>query len=76
MDLFNIYIDRQLLQQNSFHDFKLKDLIRLYNFIKSYPIKPITYPKIIRHGRVVQVTISQASIIKHILQESKVFYRG
>lgn len=76
MDLFNIYISRQLLQHRTFHDFKLKDLIRLYNFIKSYPIQTITYSKIVRHGRVVQVTISQASIIKHILQESKVFYRG
>ena len=75
MDLFNIYTSRQLLQQNSFQDFKLKDLIRLYNFIKSYPIQPITYSKIVRHGRVVQVTISQASIIKHILQESKRFYK-
>ena len=74
MDLYNKYIFNTLMQRNTFENYKLKDLKRLYNFIKSYPIKPIYFEKIVKSGYIEHKIINQNSIINHIFKASKIFY--
>ena len=75
MDLYNKYIFNTLMQYDRFRDYKLKDLKRLYNFIKSYPMKPIYFEKIVKYGYVKTSVITQESIINHLFQITKLFYK-